>query len=218
MKKQLCKLALAFSLSSIAGLALAANPVGDAKKGDALVAVCAACHGPDGNSAAPNFPKLAGLGEVYLFNQLQAIQTKKRTISEMTGILDTYTDQQLADIAAFYNTKTIQLAGAQKMNVQVNSGAEVNALALAEKLYRSGNAESNTPACSGCHSPKGLGNEPAGYPRISGQNPAYIEKQLRDYRAGKRTTDGDAQIMRGVTQHLSDADIVALANYIGGLN
>jgi cytochrome c553 len=216
MNKQLCKMLLALGLSGAASLVFAAT--GDAKKGEALVAVCSACHGADGNSAAPNFPKLAGQGEKYLVNQLTAIRAKTRVIPEMTGILDPFNEQQLADMAAFYSAKPTQLSGAKKLSVTVNSGAEVDAIALATKVFRAGNAETSTPACSGCHSPTGLGNDPAGVPRLSGQHATYVEKQLRDYRAGKRLTDGDAQTMRGVAQHLSDAEIIALANFIGGLN
>lgn len=219
MNKHLCNMAFALGLSSIASAALAAAaPEGDAARGGNLVAVCAACHGADGNSAAPNFPKLADLGERYLFKQLDDIKSGARVVPEMTGLLDNNTEQDLADMAAFYNAKPMQLAGAQPMNVQINSGAEVDAIAMAEKLYRGGNAETGTPSCTGCHSPRGLGNEPALFPRLSGQHPQYIEKQLRDFRAGNRTNDGDSQVMRSIAQYLSDAEIVALANYIGGLN
>lgn len=220
MNKHLCNIAFALGLSSIASVALAAGEAsgGDAARGEALVAVCSGCHGADGNSPAPNFPKLANLGERYLHKQLQDIKTRVRVVPEMTGILDNNTDQDLADMAAYYDSKQMQLSGAQPMNVQVNSGAQVDAIAMAQKLYRGGNPETGTPSCTGCHSPRGLGNEPALFPRLSGQHPQYIEKQLRDFRAGNRVNDGDSQVMRSVAQYLSDAEIVALANYIGGLN
>lgn len=215
MNKQLCKLLFALGLSSVASLALA---VGDADRGEALVAVCSACHGADGNSAAPNFPKLAGLGDRYILKQLQDIKSGIRTVPEMVGLLDNTSEQQMADMAAYYDAQTMQLSGAQNLKVRVNSGAEVDALAMGEMLYRSGKPKTNTPACTGCHSPRGLGNDPAFFPRLSGQHPQYIEKQLRDFRAGNRINDGDGQTMRSVAQYLSDAEITALANYIAGLN
>lgn len=215
MNKQFCKIVAALGLSCVAGMALAA---GDADRGEALVAVCSACHGADGNSAAPNFPKLAGLGEKYMYKQLQEIKSGERIVPEMTGLLDNMNDQQMADMAAFYDAQTMQLSGARPLEVQVNSGAKVDAIAMAEKLYRGGNPETNTPACTGCHSPRGLGNAPAAFPRLSGQHAQYTEKQLRDFRAGNRTNDGEAQTMRSVAQYLSDAEIIALANYIAGLN
>ena len=206
---------MAVSLIAAAQGAIAA---GDAAAGEGKVAVCAACHGADGNSPAPNFPKLAGLGEKYLFKQLKDIKDGKRNVVEMTGLLNASSDQDLADMAAFFNSKPLQLSGAKPMKVKVNAGIEVDALALGEKVFRAGNPTVGTPACTGCHSPRGLGNDPAGYPRLSGQHADYIEKQLRDFRAGERTNDGDTMIMRQVAEHMSDSEIKAVANYISGLN
>lgn len=206
---------MAVSLIAAAQGVLAA---GDAAAGESKVAVCAACHGADGNSPAPNFPKLAGLGEKYLLKQLNDIKAGTRPVVEMTGLLDAMSDQDMADIAAFFNSKPLQLSGAQPMKVRVNAGIEVDALALGEKTYRAGNSVIGAPACTGCHSPRGLGNDPAGYPRISGQHADYIEKQLRAFRAGERVNDGDQRTMRQVAEHLSDSEIKALANYISGLN
>ncbi|GAB3111085.1 cytochrome c4 [Aestuariicella hydrocarbonica] len=206
---------IAVSLIAAAQGALAA---GDATAGESKVAVCAACHGADGNSPAPNFPKLAGLGEKYLLKQLKDIKAGNRTVTEMVGLLDAMSDQDLADMAAFFDSKPLQLAGAQPLTVKVNSGIEVDGLELAEKIFRAGKADVGTPACTGCHSPRAQGNAPAGYPRLSGQHAQYLETQLRNFRAGERTNDGDQSTMRQVAQHLSDAEIKALANYISGLN
>jgi len=183
-----------------------------------LAGVCAACHGADGNSAAANFPKLAGLGEKYLYEQLKDIQSDARKIPEMAGQLNGKSDQDLKDMAAFYASQNIQLSGASALEVQVNSGEKVDGLKLGKNLYRGGNPEMGVPACTGCHSPRGLGNAPAGYPRLGGQHAAYIEKQLEDFRAGNRTTDGEAMTMRAISRGLSDAEIKALAAYIAGLN
>lgn len=201
-----------------ATLAPVAHAVGDAARGEALVATCPACHGADGNSPAPNFPKLAGLGQKYLSKQLVDIKTGVRVVPEMIGLLNDASEQDMEDMAAFYAAKPMQLSGAKNLKVRMNSGVEVDALELGEKIYRAGNLETNTPSCTGCHSPRGLGNAPAAFPRLGGQHAQYIEKQLRDFRAGARVNDGEAQIMRKAAEHLSDAEIVALANYIAGLN
>lgn len=214
MKKLLSTIGVALGVTLAAPLAFAG---GDAAKGEPLTLVCSACHGADGNSALATFPKLAGLGEKYLLKQLKNIRSGARPIVEMTGLLDNMTDEQLADIAAFYNSKTMQLSGAKDFNVQVNSGEEVNALELGKRLYRGGNKEAGIPACLGCHSPKGLGNGPAGYPRLSGQHADYIVKQLKDFRAGNRNND-DAQMMRSIAARMSDAEMTAVANFIAGLN
>jgi cytochrome c553 len=214
--KNLFKTAL-ITLGLIA-MAQGAVAAGDAAAGEANSTACAACHGSDGNSLAANFPKLAGLGEKYLAKQMQDIKAGTRPIAEMTGQLDNLSDQDIDDLAAFYASKPIQLSGAKEMMVQMNTGVEVDAIALGMKIFRAGNMETKVPSCTGCHSPTGQGNSPAGYPLLGGQHAAYIEKQLKDFRAGNRTNDGDTKIMRDVAAHMSDAEITAVANYISGLH
>jgi len=212
--------ACSFSVNAFAAGAAApiAGPKGDPAAGEAQSVVCAACHSTDGNSPAPNFPKIAGLGEKYLFKQLMDVRDDKRQIVEMTGLLTGKSDQDLLDLAAFYNSKELQISGAKPQEVLVNAGIKVDGLELGERIYRAGNLETNVPSCMGCHSPKGLGNDPAGYPRLGGQYAEYIAKQLRHFRAGERTNDGDSQIMRQVAAQMSDAEIDAVSNYISGLN
>jgi len=227
MKNLVRNALFSFGIIAVAQTAFAA---GDAAAGADKVAVCAACHGADGNSPAPNFPKIAGLGERYLFKQLRDIQAwdqetdaaKKaqagRAVPEMTGMLSGLSDQDLQDIAAFFAAQNIQLSGAKEINVQTNSGMEVDGLELGERIYRSGNLANGVPACTGCHTPDGLGNPPAGYPRLSGQYAQYIEKQLLDFRGGRRINDGEQMTMRMVADKMSDAEIKAVANYIAGLH
>lgn len=209
---------LVFAAGSAGGTAPKLSKTGDPKAGEAQSAVCAGCHGSDGNSPAPSFPKIAGLGEKYLLKQLQDVQSGRRVIVEMTGLLDGKSEQDLKDLATFYNNQTLQLAGAKPLEVRVNAGIKVDGLKLGERIYRAGNHETKVPACAACHSPTGQGNDPAGYPRLGGQYPDYIAKQLRAFRAGERTNDGESKIMRQVAEHMSDAEIDAVANFIGGLN
>ena len=143
------------------GIVAQANAAGDASAGKDKVAVCAACHGADGNSAAPTFPKLAGQGEKYLLKQLQDIRDGARPVPTMVGQLDGKSDQDLADMAAFYAS-------------QARSGGQTDPalLALGEKVYRSGVAERNVAACVACHSPTGAGNAPAGFPAPTSTAPS----------------------------------------------
>jgi cytochrome c553 len=214
----------------VVALSQGAIAAGDAAAGATKAAVCGACHGADGNSMVGTFPKLAGLGERYIAKQLADIQAwdlekdeaKKavtgRAVPEMTGLLAAMSKQDMADIAAHFSSQTTQLSGSKNIEVKVNSGIKVDGLALGQRTFRSGNQGSGVPACTGCHAPDGKGNIPAGFPRLSGQHPEYVEKQLRAFRAGDRTNDGDQMIMRSVADKLSDAEIIALANYIAGLN
>ena len=191
------------------GMAQAAGSavVGDATAGQAKTAVCAACHGPNGNSAAPNFPKLAGQGERYLLKQLTDIKDGKRQVLEMTGQLTNLSDQDLADIAAYY--------AQQKNSV---GAADPALVARGQALFRGGDLSKGLPACTGCHAPDGVGNAAAGFPHLGGQHADYIEKQLIGFREGDRTNDGDTMTMRSISAKLSNKDIKALASYIQGLH
>ena len=190
---------------------------GDAAAGESKVAMCAGCHGSDGNSMVPAFPKLAGLGEKYMTAQLRMVKSGERVIVEMTGILDAWSDQDLQDMAAYYDSKPIVTSGAQDITLVGISDPD-EALDFGENVYRGGNMKTGVAACTGCHSPSGSGNNPAGYPALGGQYASYIEKQLLAYRRGERACGGNAQIMQGVAANLSDKEIKAVANYISGLN
>ncbi|MCW2100447.1 MULTISPECIES: c-type cytochrome [Pseudomonas] len=206
MNKFFVSLLLTMGVSGIAQAASTAL-VGDAAAGQAKTAVCGACHGPDGNSMAPNFPKLAGQGDRYLLKQLHEIKDGKRQVLEMTGQLNNLNDQDLADIAAYY--------ASQKSSV---GAADPALVARGEELFRGGDLQKGLPACTGCHAPDGQGNAPAGFPHVGGQHASYIEKQLTDFREGDRTNDGDSMIMRAIAAKLSNKDIKALASYIQGLH
>src|SRR5471032_2542581 len=190
----------------ITGLAQAA---GDAKAGQAKAAVCGACHGPDGNSMAPNFPKLAGQGERYLTKQMQDIKSGKRTVLEMTGLLTNLSDQDLSDIAAYFSSQQGSVGA-----------ADPKVVAHGEELFRGGDLTKNMPACTGCHSPNGAGNAAAGFPHLGGQHAQYVAKQLTDFRKeeGGRTNDGDTKIMQTIAKKMSDEEIAAVSSYIQGLH
>lgn len=207
MNKVLVSLLLSLGVSVAAQAADAGKIVGSAEAGKAKTAVCAACHGGDGNSAAPNFPKLAGQGERYLLKQLHDIKGGKRTVLEMTGLLNNLSEQDMADIAAYFSS--------QQMGV---GAADPKLVKQGEALFRGGKIAEGMPACTGCHNPSGLGNAEAGFPHLGGQHSAYTAKQLTAFREGDRTNDGDAMIMRSIAAKLSNKDIAAISSYIEGLH
>jgi len=189
----------------------AGSLVGDAAAGQAKAVTCGACHGADGNSAVPNFPKLAGLGEKYLLKQMKDIRSGLRPVAAMAGQVDNMSDQDLADIAAFYDSQT-----------RSAEMADADLVELGRKIYLSGIMERKVAACSGCHSPTGKGNGPAGFPGLSGQHADYIAAQLKMFRKGYedptgRVHDGDSKIMRTTAFELSDLEIQAVASYASGL-
>jgi len=197
----------------VAGLVLVmgfsgmAQAEGDATAGQQKSAVCAGCHGVDGNSVVPTFPKLAGQGEKYLVKQMNDIKEGKRVVPEMTGLLDNLSDQDFQDMAAYFASKKT-----------TTGQAKADLVEKGQALYRAGNMATGAAACTACHGPSGLGNDPAAFPALSGQQAAYIVTQLKKFRSGERTNDGDASMMRDIAAKLSDSEMEAVASYISGLH
>ncbi|GAB3672794.1 c-type cytochrome [Salinisphaera aquimarina] len=196
-----------FGLIVCAG-AVSADPLmdGDVDAGQQKAAVCAACHGPKGNMVSPQFPKLAGQGAPYIYEQLKLFKSGERKNGIMMGQASGLSDEDMKNLAVYFASQ------------QTRPGAADIAVAPAgAALYHSGKADKNIPACSGCHGPSGMGNAAAKFPRLSGQNPQYIVTQLTAYRDGTRSDYHNATIMNGVAENLSDTDIKALASYVAGL-
>lgn len=196
-------------LLTTAFFALTASAVwagGDVAAGKKLVASCGACHGADGNSVLPSNPKLAGQGEKYLLKQLRDIQSGEREVALMAGQLDNSSDQDLADMAAYFASQTQSPGVAQPEWVE-----------LGRELFRNGNHDRGIPSCMGCHGPAGLGNSPAGYPMIAGQHADYIAAQLRQFAEGQRINDGEGRAMRAVAERMNENEIKAVSSYIQGL-
>jgi len=182
----------------------------DIEKGKTIAdTVCAACHGPDGNSPAPLYPKIAGQYVGYLEQSLKEFRKGpqgKRNNPIMYGMVANLSDDDIANVAAFYASQKMTPGSASKDLVE--KGA---------RLYRGGNPETGVPACLACHGPQGLGNELANYPKISGQYADYIATQLKTYRSGERADDVNG-IMRGVAKEMTDDEITAVSSYIAGLH
>jgi len=204
-------LVLAALMGGAANLAVAA---GDPEAGKNKSAVCAACHGADGNSAMPNFPKLAGQAERYTIKQLHDIKSGARQVPEMMAIVANLSEQDMADLAAYYAKQT-----------HTSGATDPELVELGQKVYRGGNGANGVTACAGCHGATGKGMPEAGFPALAGQHTAYIEAQLKAFRAAgredaegkRRTNDGEAKMMQATAARLSDNEIKALSSYINGL-
>jgi cytochrome c553 len=182
--------------------AKAAKP--DLAKGEASFgAVCAGCHGVDGNSGTPANPKLAQQHPEYLVKQLQEFKSGKRANAIMSGMAAALSDDDMRNIAYWLSTKAAKPGFAK----------DKEAVALGERIYRGGIADRLVPACAGCHSPNGAGI-PAQYPRLSGQHAEYAATQLTSFRDGVRKNN---LTMTQVVAKLNDREIKALADYVAGL-
>ena len=191
----------------LSGLPLAGHAAGDPDAGKTKAAACVACHGPDGNSLNPEWPKLAGQHPGYTIKQLEEFQAgETRRDQMMAPMIAGLNEQDLEDLAAFYAK-------------QPRSGgfASEERAALGEKLYRGGNLRTGVAACMGCHGPQGLGDPLAGFPSLAGQHAAYVVMQLRAFRSGERSNDSN-RMMRDVVRWMSDEEMLAVAEYIAGLH
>lgn len=196
-------------IAVIAGIAITGVSVaaGDAQAGKAKAEACFACHGPNGNSANPTWPKLAGQSAAYIAKQLADFKVgKNRSDPLMMGQVASLSQQDMDDLGAYFATQT----GSQ-------GGADEKLAPAGAKLYRGGNKAKGIAACMGCHGPTGAGNPAAKFPKLSGQHAAYVEKAMMDFRSGARTNDAN-KMMQIVAEKMSDNEIKAVASYISGLH
>lgn len=184
-----------------ASLALAQ---GNPEAGKEKAQVCAGCHGEDGNSSAPIFPKIAGQHASFISKQLHDFKSQKRGDPTMSALSEPLTDADIADLAAYY----------AKQKITVEDGA---ANARGETIYRTGNLATGVPACTGCHGPGGNGNPGAVFPQVNGQYAAYVEKALHDFKSGARGNDLNG-MMRTLAARMSDDEIKAVAQFISTLD
>ncbi|MFN4119692.1 c-type cytochrome [Acidovorax sp.] len=180
----------------------AAKP--DLVKGEAsYTAVCAACHGADGNSAIAANPKLSQQHPEYLVKQLQEFKTSKRKSAIMKPFAEALSDDDMRNISYWVTSKAAKPGFAKEKEL----------VSLGERIYRGGIADRNIAACAGCHSPNGAGI-PAQYPRLSGQHADYTAAQLVMFRDGTRANSAQ---MTQVAAKLNDKEIKAVSDYIAGL-
>jgi cytochrome c553 len=181
---------------------------GDATVGQGKAAACGACHGVDGNSSDPQYPKLAGQHEMYIAHQLHNFKSGERQNAIMLGMSMPLSDQDTRDIGAYFASKQ-SLPGV----------ADQALVAQGEKLYRQGDTQRGIPACMACHAIDGRGNPGAMYPQLTSQHAQYIEAKLKDFHDGV-TWGGEphAQIMPAIAKKLEPQDIAAVASYIEGLH
>ena len=194
----------ASSLSAVAAEEKPAAAKPDLVKGEAAyAAVCAACHGADGNSAVPIQPKLAHQHPEYLIKQLEEFKSGKRKNAVMQGFAATLTPEDMRNMSFW--------AASQKL--KPGFAKDKTLVSLGERIYRGGIADRQIPACAACHSPNGSGI-PAQFPRLGGQHADYTAAQLVAFRDGVRTNNVH---MTGVAAKLNDREIKAVSDYIAGL-
>jgi cytochrome c553 len=188
---------------------------GKAADGATKAAVCASCHGPNGNSINPEWPRLAGQSAVYIASQLRLFKAGVRPNPMMMPMATGLSDQDIDDLAAYYEAQTP--AGLE---------ADPSYWQAGEALYLGGDRAHDIPACVACHGPVGRGNLAAGYPALRAQQSVYVAKQLNDYASGARYTgaganalasDPNSAMMFTIAKRLTPEQIRDVASYVQGM-
>jgi len=185
------------------------NPAySDVEKGKELSASCAACHGDDGISLNPVWPKLAGQNPKYLASQLHEFKKGpdgNRNNAVMYGIAVNLSDQDIDDLSEYYSSlkSTVGLTKDEYLE-------------LGRNIYRGGNMEIKMQACISCHGPNGQGNYAAAIPMLSGQHSQYTYQQLKNFQTSMRSNDYN-KMMRNIVHRMTDEEMKAVASYIEGL-
>ena len=184
--------ALALSLLKVAG-AQETPPAPPAK-----AILCDACHGPGGRSIQTQFPHLAGQTARYLYLQIKDFQEERRVDPLMSPMVKDLTRDEMHELADYYAAQTPAVSAFRPD---------------AEKVKR-GQAKAEETLCTMCHLGGFLGQNEI--PRVAGQYPQYVKKQLHAFKDKTRTND--AGTMTSVAGTLSDDDIENLSHYIANLN
>lgn len=167
--------------------------------------VCVACHGEDGNSVVPMFPKIAGLQEGYIVKQLRDFQSGRRKSDIMAPVVAALKPEDFLSLATYYSGQKLKPGDAVDKKL-----ADVGKL-----IFFDGNEESGVPACVGCHQAQGAGH--LIYPRIGGQHTVYVTQQLKNFASGDRSNDV-SRFMRVLSKRLTEEEINSVAAYLADLN
>ena len=221
MIKILLTVSISLALAASAGLA---HAQGNAGAGKAKTASCAGCHGEDGNSMMPGFPKLAGQHKGYLVKQLQAFKSGARMSPMMAPLAAGLDDQAIEEVAAYYAGNKIAANPAPALpaddddDAPAKTGEQKKAeleklIAQGGDLYRNGNLATAVSACVACHGPFAEGNRPAAFPALHSQHADYLIKTLTDFKTGARSKSRE-NMMHMIATKMTEQEIKAVAYYI----
>jgi cytochrome c553 len=213
MKKKLLALSLALAFTSTLGILHAEGSINAGKE---KAASCISCHGDNGNSMVSTFPKLAQQHSSYLIKQLQAFKTGARKNPMMTAIASGLSNEDMADIAAYYAAQEISandLPVLDDDDEDEKSDSKVtiqSIIAQGSDLYRNGDLPREVSACIACHGPLGEGNKPAAFPALRSQHADYLIKTLTDFKTDTRSNNPE-NMMHMIAKKMTDDEIKAVS-------
>lgn len=165
---------------------------------------CFICHGVEGESSSPVFPRLAGQHAQYVARQLADYKSGKRISSTMRPMVEDLNEADFKALGAFFETR----------KPQTHKVEDTELAQMGRFIFLRGNPYSGVAACSTCHSPKGNGSETL--PRLAGQHAQYTENQLKAFNKRERTNDN--AVMHAIASKLTELETKAVASYISGLD
>ena len=164
---------------------------------------CFICHGADGESSSPVFPRLAGQNAAYVARQLADYKAGRRRSSTMQPMVEDLAPADFAALGSWYATRP----------THVHKVEDEELSQVGRFVYNRGNPYSGVAACSTCHGPAGHGTDQL--PRLAGQHAQYVENQLKQFNKRERTNDN--AIMHAIASRLSELEMKAVASYLSGL-
>jgi cytochrome c553 len=202
---------------------LAKTHWGDATAGQAKAGTCAACHGVDGNPSDPQYPRIAGMPERYVAQQLALFKAGQRTsgmAAVMAPMAMPLSAQDMRDVGAYFAQQKAGAGVADDSVVASGPYAGMKFYEVGQTLFRGGDPARGIPACMACHGSAGAGNPGPAFPHVGGQQSAYVVRRLQEYRTGT-TTEQDHHLfdmMATVAKNLTDDEIQSLGSYLQGLH
>jgi len=213
MKKKLQILSISLVLTSVTSIL---HAEGNINAGKQKTGTCTSCHGDNGNSLVAAFPKLAQQHASYLKQQLHAFKDGSRNDPMMSAVAQSLTDEDIADISAYYATQKISenalpVLDADDEDEKPAASKDIQALiAQGADLYRNGDLTREVSACIACHGPFGEGNKPASFPALKSQHADYLIKALTDFKSGARGNNPES-MMHMIAKKMTDEEIKAVS-------
>jgi cytochrome c553 len=181
-----------------------AGAFADEKRAEEIVqGKCFICHGADGESSSPVFPRLAGQNAAYVARQLADYRSGKRRSTSMQPMVEDLSPADFAALGAWYASRP----------THVHDVADPELAQVGRFVYLRGNPYSGVAACATCHGPTGQGTETL--PRVAGQHAQYTENQLKQFDKRERTNDN--AVILAIASKLSELEVKAVASYLSGL-
>lgn len=213
MKKKLQILSISLVLTSVTSIL---HAEGNINAGKQKTTTCTSCHGDNGNSIMPTFPKLAQQHASYLQQQLHAFKDGSRNDPMMSAVALALTDEDIADISAYYAAQKISenalpVLNADDEDEKPTANKDIQTLiAQGSDLYRNGDLPREVSACIACHGPFGEGNKPASFPALKSQHADYLIKALTDFKSGSRSNNPES-MMHMIAKKMTDEEIKAVS-------